>query len=290
MAVSAWFIGISIGIGLSLPIAWWWTRRTERRVRGLEQRARTAERLTELSTMTRGLAHEIRNPLSTIGLNMQLLREDVDEVVTTHAAANDHAAQDGYKRMTTLDRETKRLREILDDFLRFAGRMELDRQPTPINDLIGELVDFFEPQAQQAGVHLRTNLQANTGEAEVDAGLLKQALLNLCINATQAMTEARENDHPHGGASDLIIRTERARPLDEEEVHIHVTDTGPGMDEQLRNKVFQPYFSTKRAGTGLGLPTTRRVIEEHGGRMTLHSDPGRGTDFTIALPTKAENG
>jgi signal transduction histidine kinase len=286
--VQALVLGILIGIAITLPAAWWWSRRQARRIRQAEQRARTSERLTELGTMTRGLAHEIKNPLSTIGLNMQLLREDVDDIARRGTPEDQQQVERTQKRLSSLDRETKRLREILDDFLRFAGRMELDRQPTDVNGLVAELVDFFEPQATQAGVHIRTDLRANPGEAEVDAGLLKQALLNLFINATQAMTEAREQDKPHGGAGDLIIRTERARPLDEEEIHIHVTDTGPGMDDELRDKVFQPYFSTKRAGTGLGLPTTRRIVEEHGGHMTLHSEPGRGTDFTIALPVAAK--
>jgi signal transduction histidine kinase len=280
-------VGAALAALAAVPVMWWWTRRTERRVRQAEQRARSTERLTELGTMTRGLAHEIKNPLSTIGLNMQLLREDVDDVAQRGSPEDQQQVERVQKRLGSLDRETKRLREILDDFLRFAGRMELDRQPTDVNELISELVDFFDPQAQQASVHLRTDLRANPAEAAVDAGLLKQALLNLMINATQAMSEARQNDQPHGGASDLIIRTERARPLDEDEIHIHVTDTGPGMDATLRDKVFQPYFSTKRGGTGLGLPTTRRVIEEHAGRMTLHSEPGQGTDFTIALPVKA---
>jgi signal transduction histidine kinase len=280
-------IGLAVGMAPVLPLAWAWTRRTERRVRQAEQRTRTSERLTELGMMTRGLAHEIKNPLSTIGLNMQLLREDVDEIAQRGAPNDSQQIERVQRKLGALDREANRLREILDDFLRFAGRMELDRQPTDLNELIAELIDFFDPQAQQSHVHIRTDLRASPAEAAVDAGLLKQALLNLLINATQAMTEAREKGQAHGGAHDLIVRTERARPLDEDEIHVHVTDTGPGMDEALRAKVFQPYFSTKKSGTGLGLPTTRRIIEEHGGQMTVHSEVGRGTDFTLTLPVKA---
>jgi signal transduction histidine kinase len=276
--------GLLLGAAIAVPAAWLWSRRTERRVRQAEQRARTSERLTELGMMTRGLAHEIKNPLSTIGLNMQLLREDVDDLANRGEPSDGQQIERVQRKLGALDREANRLRDILDDFLRFAGRMELDRQPTDINELVSELVDFFDPQAQQSAVHIRTDLQASPGEASVDAGLLKQALLNLLINATQAMTDAREQEKPHGGAHDLIVRTERARPLDEDEIHIHVTDTGPGMDDALREKVFQPYFSTKRSGTGLGLPTTRRIVEEHGGHMTVHTEPGRGTDFILALP------
>jgi signal transduction histidine kinase len=279
-------LGLLVGLAVALPAAWWWSRRTERRVRQLEQRARSSERLAELGTMTRGLAHEIKNPLSTIGLHMQLMREDVESIAQQSDGPRE-PIEGVQRRLNALDRETQRLREILDDFLRFAGRMELDRQPTDINELVSELVDFFDPQARQDGVQIRCDLQASPATADVDAGLLKQALLNLLINATQAMTEAREQGQPHGGAHDLIVRIERRRPLDQDEVHLHVIDTGPGMEKETAEKIFQPYFSTKRAGTGLGLPTTRRVVEEHGGTMSVHGDPGQGTDFTLTLPVEA---
>ncbi len=132
----------------------------------------------------------------------------------------------------------------------------------------------------------RTQLAADPAEAAIDAGLVKQALLNLLINAAQAMQEAREKQRPHGGANELILRTENARHLGDDEVHIHVTDTGPGIPEEHRQKIFQPYFSTKRGGSGLGLPTTRRIAEEHGGRLDLHAAPGRGTDFNLCLPVE----
>lgn len=270
-------VGVALGVLLSIPVAWLWNRQTVERIRKLEQRARTAERLAELGTLTGGLAHEIKNPLSTIGLNLQLLREDLDEVLT-------HAPEDqtgrARRRFDALRREVDRLRDILEDFLRFAGRMKLEKQPTDLHEVIHEIADFYEPQAAAAGVKLRCQLQADPPTAPVDAALLKQAILNLLINATQAMQIAREKDQPHGGARDLMIRTDRRG----DEVELHVIDTGPGIAEDVREKVFQPYFSTKRGGTGLGLPTSRRIIEEHGGRLTLHSEVGRGTDFTVALP------
>jgi signal transduction histidine kinase len=259
-------------------------------VRQLEQRAQTAERLAELGTLTGGLAHEIKNPLSTIGLNIQLLKEDLSEIVDL--APQGTLPHDKltriHRRFDSLGRETGRLREILEDFLRFAGRVQLDLVPTDIHALLEELTDFFEPQAREAAVNLRRQLTAPQATTLADPSQLKQALLNLLINATQAMEEARKKQVPHGGADELIIRTEVARPIGEDELHIHVTDTGPGMPAEVAAKVFQPYFSTKRGGSGLGLPTARRIIEEHGGHLHLHAAPGRGCDFTIVLPVRSE--
>jgi len=287
-----WFsLGIALGVLLTVPVAWWWTRRTERRVRLAEARARANDRLAEMGTMTGGLAHEIKNPLSTIGLNVQLLGEDLEEL-KRHAppgALDDEHLGRVRRRFETVRREAHRLRDILEDFLRFAGRVELDRAPMDINRLVDELVDFFEPQAAAAKVKLRTVLGATPGEAWIDGPMLKQALLNLLLNATQAMAEARDKQQDSGGSDELIIRTTHTRDLGRPALRLHVTDTGPGMSEETLAKVFQPYFTTKRGGSGLGLPTSRRIIEEHGGTLSVHSVPGKGTDFVITLPTEPPN-
>ncbi|WP_428389855.1 sensor histidine kinase [Mucisphaera sp.] len=263
-----------------------WVRGRQRARRLSDQQAVRRERLTELTMLTGGLAHEIKNPLSTLGLNIQLIDEDLAEI--DKALAPDSPGEQPLRRVRRrfagLGRETRRLREILEDFLSFAGRVKLEREPVHINTVLEELGDFFEPQADEAAVRLRMQLDDNAGVVMADASLLKQALLNLMINALQAMTAARERDQPHGGANELLLRTERTTRGLEDQVRIYVIDTGPGMDDQAAAKAFQPYFSTKRQGTGLGLPTSRRLIEEHGGQIRLHSEPGRGTEFIITLP------
>lgn len=300
MGSSALFIGIALGVLLAVPAAWWWSRRTARRVLELERRTLAAERLGELGTMTGGLAHEIKNPLSTVGLNIQLIQEDLshldstlppppspEEAGTLPARRGDPPREQLArirKRVDGLFRETNRLRNILEDFLRFAGRVELDRAPVDLNELCGELIDFFQPQADEARVNLRADLTAEPAEVFADAPLLKQALLNLLINACQAMTDARETDRPSGGNNELILRTANAKSAGRHHVSLHVTDTGPGMPPDVLEKIFHPYFSNKRGGTGLGLPTTRRLVEEHGGVLGVHSEPGRGSEFTIRLP------
>jgi signal transduction histidine kinase len=233
----------------------------------------------QLGTLTGGLAHEIRNPLSTLGLNLQLLAESIED-----AKLDEPHGGRIQRRIKALTEETDRLRNILEDFLRFAGRMKLDRHPVAINELIEQLVDFYAPQAQASGVQLRADLDPRAGSLDLDTALLKQALLNLLINATQAMVAARYADQPHGGSTELILRTEAGR----EHITLHVTDTGPGIPPDNLEKIFQPYFSTKKDGTGLGLATTRRIVEEHGGTITVHSEPARGSDFTITLPAQAE--
>ena len=282
-----WFlVGLGIGLLLAIPFVVAAMRYESQRVRRFELRARGAERLAELGRLTGGLAHEIKNPLSTVGLNVQLLQEDLSDWVTQTSPGT--AATDQVRRIqtrfATLASEIRRLREILEEFLRFAGRVKLHRVDADVNVLIGELVDFYNPQADSVNVHLRLQLSAQPASAPIDTSLLKQALLNLLINATQAMGEARQVGGPSGGNDELIIRTENTRVLGQDEIHIHVIDTGPGITSDALEKVFQPYYSTKKGGTGLGLPTARRIVEEHGGTLTVHAEPGRGTDFLVTLP------
>lgn len=282
-----YFIGLASGLLLTLPLAAFAAWRTARRVRHLEQRALATQRLAELGTLTGGLAHEIKNPLSTVGLNIQLLQEDLESVISELASESDERIGRVKRRFESLSRETGRLREILEDFLQFAGRVKLDRAPTDVHDLIDEIADFFEPQAHAANVHLRTQLSAPQPKLDLDRGLFKQSLLNLMINACQAMAEARNVQRPSGGNDELIIRTQRTGALvGNGDLQIHVIDTGPGMDAETAGRIFQPYFSRKRGGTGLGLSTARRIIEEHGGSIVVHSEPGRGSDFVITLPLR----
>lgn len=287
-----WFLlGILGGVLLTIPLAAIAARRAARRVRRLEQRARSSQRLAELGTLTGGLAHEIKNPLSTIGLNVQLLQEDLEELKTPvqdDARPDDaHDEQIGriQRRFESLSKETRQLRDILEDFLKFAGRVNLDQASTDVNQLIEELVDFFTPHATESGVHLRSQLSAANSTCLIDRTAFKQALLNLLINASQAMANARQKDESGSGGDELIIRTQRVRSVDKsEDLQIDIIDTGPGMSPQTAEKIFHPYFSTKASGTGLGLATARRIIEEHGGSISVHSELGRGTDFVILIP------
>lgn len=285
-----WFAGgacaAACGLAVALiPAARSLQRRAERRAREAERRARQSERLAELGSMTSGLAHEIKNPLSTLGLNAQLLAEDIAE-----SALPDDERDRIVRRLGVLGRESERLRNILADFLRYAGRMKLDAQTQDVGRIVEELADFLAPQCQQSGVLLRTDLPPEPVIAPVDANLLKQALLNLMLNAIQAMCPPdRPGAQTAGDAApverrgELILRVER----DAHEARIHVIDTGPGIAEDKLEEIFRPYVSSKPGGTGLGLPTSRRIVEEHGGRLVAHSVVGRGSDFVVHLPIGA---
>jgi signal transduction histidine kinase len=290
--MSQFLIGLGLGVLLAAVLAAVAWRRHRHRLLLLERRAQAAERLAELGTMTGGLAHEIKNPLSTVNLNIQLLQEDLREVAGNLPPDDPNLEQltRTQRRIDSLSRETQRVRDILEDFLRFAGRIRLDVQPADVNTLVDELADFFEPQAQAANIRVRTQFDAHPAIAPIDAALVKQAVLNLLINAVQAMSEARVANPPvpHGGCAELIIRTSTRQKFGHNEVVIHVIDTGPGIANDRIAKIWQPYFSSKKNGTGLGLPTTRRIIQEHGGSIDVHSEPGRGTDFAINLPIDRE--
>jgi signal transduction histidine kinase len=253
----------------------------ERRAIAAERRAQQAERLAELGSMTSGLAHEIKNPLSTVVLNAQLVGEEI-----TDSELPETTKQRLLRRVDALGREATRLRDILTDFLRFAGRMKLDPAERDLRTLVDELADFFAPQAEQAGVIQRVELPQEPVVASIDAGLVKQAVLNLLINAVQAMSQ-----QPPERPRELMIRVEKgsapqqpgsaAPPI---EARIHVIDTGPGIDPSRHDAIFRPYMTNKPGGTGLGLATTRRIVEEHGGRVQLWSEVGKGSDFTLVLP------
>jgi signal transduction histidine kinase len=264
--MSAFAEGLLAGWVSSLVITgcvgWFAYRRYER----LQQRARQAERLAELGTLTGGLAHELKNPLSTIQLNLQLLGEDVMPENPSYGRI--------MSRLGTVQKETARLRDTLDDFLRYAGRMELVRKPVELNAMLEELVDFYTPQAQLQRVPLRLHRADAELVVSVDERLLKQAILNLMINALQAMPDS-------GGEIILSARNENGIAV------LDVIDTGRGMDPATVSRIFDAYYSTKRSGTGLGLAIAHRIIREHGGSLTVTSEVGKGSDFKIALPSTA---
>ena len=266
-------IGFVLGVVLTGVVGAVIARRGLCKIHQAERRARRAERLAEVGSMTGGLAHEIRNPLSSIALNADLLREGIEDL--------DLPEQEAIRlrrRIMSLRRETERLGHILEDFLAYAGRLHIEVAQTDINGLVDELQDFFQPQAESQGVRLRTQLGDGGVWAQVDGSHLKQAILNLMLNAVQAM----RGQEPAG---ELILRT-----LEEPDRHgvpsavIEVIDTGAGMDQQTSERIFEPYFSTKAGGTGLGLSMARRIVEGHGGHLDLHTEPGKGTRFRVVIP------
>jgi len=232
-----------------------------------ESRERERELLraqnTELATLAGGLAHEIRNPLSTIGMNLELLAEDLGEDDSPRGRRM-------LRRIGSLRAECRNLEEILNAFLQFARAGELHLEEGQLNDVVSEYVGFLEAQAEAADVELRTHLDSDLPPVPLDRALMRQALANLCRNALEAM--------PEGGSIELLTRVRAGA------VVLEVIDTGRGMDEKTRSKMFQAFFSTRSGGSGLGLPTVRRIVEAHRGQIVCESEPGRGTRFSVSLP------
>lgn len=223
-------------------------------------------RLEELSKLTGGLAHEIRNPLSTIKVNLRLIAEEAPP-----------AHQDSprwLRKITVVQKETDRLGQILDDFLRYIGKPELQTNPIDVNELISEMVDFYAPQAQTNNVTIRLGLVETPLVCKIDRDMVKQLILNLFINAVQAM--------PSGG--ELIIRTRMLR----KNALIEITDTGCGIEPDKIDKIFDAYYTSKPGGSGLGLPTSRKIAQAHNGLISVNSQPGKGTSFTVSLPLQAD--
>jgi signal transduction histidine kinase len=227
---------------------------------------RLVDQYTEIARLAGGLAHEIKNPLSTIRMNMELLAEDFCD----SDSPRDRRA---LKKVELVERECLRLQDLLDNFLRFSKADRLNLQPSDLNRQAGEVLDFYRPKANEAGVEIIDYLAGNLPTVLLDREAFHGALLNLVLNAEQAM--------PGGGQ--LMVRT-YGTP---DGVALDLIDTGCGMDEATRSKVFDAFFSMRRGGSGLGLPTTRKIIEGHGGRITLQSEIGRGTQVTIKLPVPA---
>ncbi|MBU3728326.1 MAG: HAMP domain-containing histidine kinase [Phycisphaerales bacterium] len=256
-------IAFALGAAVAALLSYAALRKRETRARLAERTSIEATRRGEMVDMANGLAHEIRNPLSTVALNAQLLREDILDAPLTEG---DSARL--VRRVDALAREAARLKDILEDFLRFAGRMQLDAQPTDLRELVAELADFFTPQAQASGVIIRVQSPDAPVMQDVDAALLKQAMLNLMINAVQALEQVP------AASRELILRLEPSGT-------VHVIDTGPGVAADRVSEIFRPYISTKKGGTGLGLPVANRIVQEHGGRIVVYPAPGRGADFAI---------
>ena len=236
-----------------------------------QERLRSQAQYAELAALAGGLAHEIKNHLSTMGIHLELMGEELRQSPGSEGAgpiSRDHRL---LQRVQSVQRECRHLEDILNAFLQFARLGELDCAETDLNGLLREFVDFYKPQARELGIEISPHLAADLPPVRIDCSLLRQVLMNLALNAQQAM--------PHGGLLELQTRGQGNR------VELAFIDNGIGMDARTRERIFDVFFSTKPQGTGLGLPTARKIVEAHGGEITCESEPGRGTRFVISLPT-----
>jgi two-component system sensor histidine kinase HydH len=226
------------------------------------------QQYAELAELAGGFVHDLKNHLSTLRLNLQLLAEDFQDPQTQR----ERRALD---RVLRLQNECQRLVDISNEFLRFARVKDLELTPANLGEVVEELTDFFGPMARAANIEIKSYIPPDLPAVALNRDMFKQALLNLLLNAQQAM--------PAGGEITLLARAEP------EGVLFDLIDTGRGMSPEVLAKAFRPFFSTRSGGTGLGLPTTRKILEAHGGSLDVQSEVGRGTKFTIRLPALARS-
>ena len=232
-----------------------------------ESAAMAKDRYALLAELAGGFIHEVKNHLSTLGLNLQLLAEDFQD-------PQNQRERRALSRVQKLQAECQRLIGVSNDFLRFARIKDLKLEPAHLDKVVMEMIDFFTPTAQAANIDIKTYVPADLPPVMIDQDLFQQALLNLMLNAEQAM--------PSGGEITLQASLEAG---DSPMVCLSIIDTGKGMDANVQAKIFQPFFSTKPGGSGLGLPTTRKIIDSHHGAIDVQSEVGKGTKFTIRLPS-----
>ena len=217
----------------------------------------------ELAELAGAFIHELKNHISTLNLNLQILAEEFEEASTPR----ERRVLD---RIQRLQAECSRMIDVSNDFNRFARLQNLETRPERIDALLGELLDFFVPTARATNIEVRTFFPSDLPLINLDRDVFKQAILNLLLNALQAM--------PTGGELTIQVRIEKGNCV------IRIIDTGHGMPPEVVSRVFKPYYTTKPGGSGLGLATTRKIIEAHGGTIGVDSEPTRGTCFTITLP------
>lgn len=221
-----------------------------------------AERLATIGKMAAHISHEVRNPLSSIGLNLELLEEEIVE------GGSDAEAR---QLLEAIQGEVDRLSQVTEQYLAAARRPRLHLEPERIGDLVEDCHQFVRPELERAGLESHVEIDDELPWIDADEGQLRQALLNLVRNAREAT----------GKGGEVLLRVTRAARGG---VTIRVEDDGEGIDEQVRSSIFEPFTTTKERGTGLGLAVTRAVVEAHGGAIDCAPREGGGTVFSIELP------
>jgi len=222
-----------------------------------------SERLAALGRITAGVAHEVKNPLNSMRLWLENLKESL-------SAESDGASQQAVQ---VLDKEIDRLDAVVKRFLDFTRPMDIRLEQTQLAELLKEVLEFARPQLQKSNIQLAQLLPIDVPGVYVDRALLKQAVLNLVLNAAEAM--------PNGGQLRLVLSRRG------EMAEISVGDTGKGIPLENRQKIFQLFFTTRPGGSGIGLASTFRIVQLLNGSIDFTSEVGRGTTFRIELPLAA---
>lgn len=252
-----------------------------------EENENLKQRLLSLGQMAAGLAHEIRNPISSIGVHCSILK--------SHLSQNEKLLSS----VTMMSREIEKVEYIIRECLNFVRPAELGIQNVDVGQLVLGLVDRF--RSLHPGMEFSVR-QSREGAltAELDKGLMEQAMTNIISNAVDACDGKGKVDLSLGISrhfSDMMRLERRGGPIvhghpekEEEFLRITIRDNGPGISAEVQDKIFVPFYTTKKTGTGLGLAIAQKIIHSHGGVLDLKSEPDRGTDFIIKIPMRHKSG
>jgi signal transduction histidine kinase len=229
-----------------------------------------ADRFSTIGKMATQIAHEIRNPLNALGLKLELLEDSIEEARTPLEAATYEKLR---REFEAAGKEIDRLREITDYYLKFAKFPKVEKENVDVSVVLFDLVAFYEDEAQRKGVRVERELERPLW-ASLDPNLLRHAVANLLRNAIDAACEAQE------GAGKVWVKAWK----ENQELRIVVKDNGPGIPAESLLRVFEPFYSTKKSGTGLGLTLVQQVVTEHGGQVVCSSAPNEGASFRISIP------
>ena len=239
----------------------------DREVERWQQRARLLEKqYAELAQIAGSLAHEIKNPLSVIRMNMELVEEDLEESETPRERRV-------WTKLQTVHSQCQRLEKLLNDFMKFARLRDLELEIGSLNRQIISVLDMYEAQAQTQSVQMNRYLDPELPAMQLDQETLQGALANLVKNALESMQDGGE-----------LTAITRVTPVG---IAMDLIDTGCGMSDNTALNMFNAFYTTKPAGSGLGLPMARKVVQAHGGRIDVQSQEEQGTKFTLEFPTPA---
>jgi signal transduction histidine kinase len=242
-----------------LPIGALLTMRDAESVHRIEDEIELSRRLAAIGRLTSGVAHEVKNPINAIVVHLEVLRSKLKEV-----------DPDTKRHVEIINNEIRRLDRVVQTLVDFTRPVELRLGEIDLRRLVEEVVLLASPEAERHGVRIEHRIAPAPLRVNVDADLIKQAALNIALNGVQAME--------HGGS--LTVAT----AADGDSALVTITDTGAGIPAELRDKIYNLFFTTKKTGTGIGLAMTYRVMQLHNGTVDFESQVGQGTTFRLRLP------
>jgi len=262
--IDAAFTTVRVEGGTSLGV--WAVFRDITAGKTLEEEKLQSERLALIGTMSAKLAHEVRNPLNSLVLGLDLVRDDLNAL----SPGGGEKAQEALDLLGSVEDELHRIRRTVEDYLRFARLPRVQLEPLNLDQLLADRLELLRADFQQTKIALDLDLGAGDAPVHADPAQLWQAVLNLVRNAIEAM--------PSGGTLRIQTRVVSDR------VECRIEDTGSGMSSEALSQLFRPFFSTKSGGTGLGMALARQILHEHGAGIECESEVGEGTCFTLSFP------